>query len=101
MRKYPPKVTNPQLNPRCLADLLINYSRPSKLGYAASSQLFPCTARNVNKFLKALSFRAGLSWTLIEYWMGHKMGKVKRAYFVPPVEEQRRLYMMAEERLEP
>ena len=94
----------------------------------SSSRLFPCTARNVNKFLKTLSFRAGLGWTvsshdlrkyfstrlktarvndprfnetLIEYWMGHKMGKVKRAYFVPPVEEQLRLYMMAEERLEP
>ncbi len=39
--------------------------------------------------------------TLIEYWMSHKMGKVKRAYFVPPVEEQLRLYMMAEERLKP
>jgi len=33
--------------------------------------------------------------------MGRKMDKVKRAYFVPPVEEQLRLYMMAEERLEP
>jgi len=93
----------------------------------SSSRLFPCTARNVNKFLKALSFRAGLGWTvsshdlrkyfstrlktarvndpafnetLIEYWMGHSIGKVKKAYFIPPVEEQLRLYKLAEERLE-
>ncbi|MHA1711556.1 MAG: tyrosine-type recombinase/integrase, partial [Candidatus Freyarchaeota archaeon] len=93
-----------------------------------SSRLFPCTARNVNKFLKTLSFRAGISWTvsshdlrkffstqlkmarvndpafnetLIEYWMGHSIGKVKKAYFIPTVEEQLRLYRLAEERLEP
>ena len=39
--------------------------------------------------------------TLIEYWQGHSLGKVKGAYFVPPVEEQLRLYKLAEQRLEP
>ena len=90
--------------------------------------LFPCTARNVNKFLRTLSFKAGLDWivtshdlrkffstqlkmtrvndpafneTLIEYWMGHALGKVRGAYFIPSVEEQLRLYKLAEERLEP
>jgi len=92
------------------------------------SRLFPITARAVNKFLKTLSIRAGLDWivsshdlrkffstqlkmarvndpafneTLIEYWMGHSLGKVRGAYFIPRVEEQLRLYKQAEERLEP
>ena len=93
-----------------------------------SSRLFPCTARNVNSFLERMSVRAGLGWrvsshdlrkyfatslklarvndpafneSLIEYWQGHSLGKVKGAYFVPPVEEQLRLYKMAEKRLQP
>jgi len=79
-----------------------------------SSRLFSCTARNVNSFLERMSERAGLGWkvsshdlrkffatnlklarvndqafneTLIEYWQGHSLGKVKAAYFVPPVKE--------------
>jgi len=97
-------------------------------GLKGSSRLFPCTARNVNSFLYRMSVRAGLGWsvsshdlrkffatnlklarvndpafneTLIEYWQGHSLGKVKGAYFVPPVEEQLRLYKLAEPRLEP
>ena len=87
------------------------------------ARLFPCTARNVNKFLKALSLKAGLGWivsshdlrkyfntqmklaglneTLVEYWMGHSLGKVRGAYFIPPVEEQLRLYKQAEKWLLP
>jgi len=87
-----------------------------------SDRLFPITARAVNKFLKVLSFRAGLEWTpsshdlrkyfntqmklaglnkiLVEYWMGHSLGKVRGAYFIPPVEEQLRLYKQAEKWLE-
>lgn len=93
-----------------------------------SSRLFPCTARNVNNFLARLSGEAVLDWkvsshdlrkyyatnlklarvndpafneTLIEYWQGHSLGKVRGAYFVPPVEEQLRLYKIAQQRLEP
>jgi integrase len=93
-----------------------------------SSRLFPCTARNVNSFLKRMSDRAELGWrvsshdlrkffttslklarvndpafneSLVEYWQGHSLGKVRGAYFIPPVEEQLRLYKMAESRLEP
>jgi len=87
------------------------------------SRLFPCTARNVNKFLRNLSIRAGLDWivsshdlrkyfntqmklaglneTLVEFWMGHSLGRVRGAYFIPPVEEQLRLYREAERWLEP
>jgi len=39
--------------------------------------------------------------TLIEYWMGHAIPKVKAAYFIPPVEEQAKLYLQAEPRLAP
>jgi len=93
-----------------------------------ADRLFPCTSRNVNNFLKQLSSKARLEWTvsshdlrkyfatnlklarvndpafnetLFEYWQGHSLGKVKGAYFLPPVEEQLRLYKLAEPRLEP
>ena len=88
-----------------------------------SDRLFLITARAVNKFLKTISFRAGLELTpsshdlrkyfntrmklaglnetLVEYWMGHSLGKVRGAYFIPPVEEQPHLYMHAERWLEP
>ena len=39
--------------------------------------------------------------TLVEYWQGHSLGKVRGAYFIPPVQEQLRLYKLAEQRLEP
>lgn len=91
-------------------------------------RLFPCTDRNVDRVLARLSLKAGLGFTasshdlrkffstslkmarvndpafnetLIEYWMGHSLGKVRGSYFVPPFEEQLRLYKLAEERLEP
>jgi site-specific recombinase XerD len=85
--------------------------------------LFPCTSRNVRDFLQRLSNKAdfecavhshrlrkffltnlkmaGLNETLVEYWMGHKLGKVRSAYFKPPMDEQLRLYKQAEKRLEP
>lgn len=96
-------------------------------GLKQHDRLIPYTARGVNKFLKRLSYGAGLEWkvsshdlrkffatnlklarvndpafneALIEYWQGHSLGKVKGAYFVPPVEEQLRLYKLAEKRLE-
>jgi len=97
-------------------------------GFETSSLLFPCTTRNVNSFLRRMSSSAGLNWnvsshdlrkffatnlklarvndpafndSLVEYWQGHSLGKVKGAYFIPPVEEQLRIYKMAEPRLEP
>jgi len=108
-------------------EALTEYLSASK-GFKEADSLFPCTARNVNGFLKRLSSRAGLRWTvsshdlrkyfatnlklarvndpafnetLIEYWQGHSLGKVRGAYFLPPVEEQLRLYKLAEQRLEP
>jgi integrase len=112
---------------RMTAEALTPYLQ-SKAKLEDLSPLFPCTARSVNSFLGRMSVRAGLGWkvsshdlrkyfatnlklarandpafneTLIEYWQGHSLGKVKGAYFVPPVEEQLRLYKLAESRLEP
>jgi len=79
-------------------------------------------------FLGRVSSRAGLGWkvsshsfrkffsnslkttrlgdpafndSLIDYWMGHKLGRVQGAYTAPPVEDQLRLYVLAEPRLDP
>jgi integrase len=97
-------------------------------GLEGPSRIFCCTARNVNSLLGRMSVRAGIGWrvsshdlrkffatslklarvndpafneTLVEYWQGHSLGKVRGAYFVPPVEEQLCLYKLAEKRLEP
>jgi len=105
---------------------LKEYLKTRKLN--PTSKLIPCTPQNVRHFLAKLSDKAGLDWkvgthtlrkyfytnlslarvnspafndTLIEFWMGHSLGKVKGAYFIPPVEEQLRLYKLAETRLEP
>jgi len=100
----------------------------TRKGLKSSSRLFPYTRRGVNKFLGSLSYNARISFevsshdlrkffatqlklarvndpafneTLVEYWQGHSLGKVKGAYFIPPVKEQLRLYKLAEKRLEP
>jgi integrase len=105
---------------------LKEYLKMRKLNPASRRIL--CTPQNVRHFLARLSDRAGVSFrvgshtlrkyfytnlslarvnspafndTLIEYWMGHSLGKVKGAYFIPPMEEQLRLYKLAETRLEP
>jgi len=91
-----------------------------------SSPVFPCTQQNISYFLAKISDRAGVTFrvsshdlrkyfntqlkmarvdspafndTLIEYWMGHSLGKVKGAYFIPSVEEQLRLYKLASQYL--
>jgi integrase len=85
-------------------------------------RLFPCTDSNIRKLLQRLSRKAGLepvrshrlrkffntnmkmaglNETLVESWMGHNLGKIRAAYFIPPVEEQLKLYKQAEKHLEP
>ena len=39
--------------------------------------------------------------SLIEYWMGHSLPRTQGAYTAPPVEDQLRLYVLAEPRLDP
>jgi len=84
--------------------------------------------KNFDDVLRRLSFKAGLDWhvsshdlrkffsnslktahpgdpafndSLIEYWMGHKLPRTKGAYTAPPIEDQFRLYILAEPRLDP
>jgi len=84
--------------------------------------------KNFDEVLRRLSPRAGLEWyvsshdlrkffsnslktahpgdpafndSLVEYWMGHSLGRVRGAYTAPPLEDQIRLYMLAEPRLDP
>jgi len=97
-------------------------------GYQPRGQLFPYSDRGiqlavkrafelagVRKYITPHSFRRffsttlkmvartgdvrGLSPELIEYWMGHALNPTLRAYFVPPVEEQKRIYREVEPHL--
>jgi len=42
---------------------------------------------------------AGISDTLVEWWTGHSLGKVKVAYNIPPVQLQREIYREAYPRI--
>ena len=84
--------------------------------------------RNFDEVLRRLSSKAGLGWyvsshdlrkffsnslktahpgdpafndSLIEYWMGHSLSRTQGVYTAPPVEDQLRLYILAEPRLDP
>jgi len=57
------------------------------------------TSHSLRKFFKtyvSIGIRNyGATELLTEYWMGHTLGKVKGAYFAPPVEEQAKIYTTA------
>jgi len=53
------------------------------------------TPHILRKFFNTYMKLAKVNESVIEYWMGHSLGKVKSAYFVPPVQEQMKLYMEA------
>jgi len=84
--------------------------------------------KNFDDVLRRLSSKAGLDWdvsshdlrkffsnslktahpgdpafnnSLIEYWMGHSLPRTQGAYTAPTVEDQLRLYVLAEPRLDP
>jgi len=42
---------------------------------------------------------AGVSDTLVEYWAGHSLGKVKGAYNIPPIQLQKEIYTEAYPRI--
>lgn len=94
----------------------------------AKQRLFPYIPRTINEFLYRASARAKLPWRisshklrmyfstslkmtrlndpafnndLIEYWMGHSLGRTRGAYMAPPIMRQLELYKAAENRLEP
>ena len=38
----------------------------------------------------------GLTPILVEYWMGHKISRTEKAYFIPPVDVQKKIYSSVE-----
>jgi hypothetical protein len=52
----------------------------------------PVRPYDLRKYLNTRLKLAGMNETLVEYMMGHSLGRVKGAYFVPPVIELRKVY---------
>lgn len=52
----------------------------------------PVRPYDLRKFFNTRLKLAGMNETLVEYMMGHSLGRVKGAYFVPPVIELRKVY---------
>jgi len=95
---------------------LTNYI--DEYGLGSSEPLFNLTARSVERIVKNAGIKAGfetyvtphclrklfstylklagVNETVVEYMMGHKLGGVRGAYFVPPVEELEKIYIKAE-----
>ena len=61
-------------------------SKTAKLGY----RLLP---HSIRKYFNTYMKLSGMNESLIEYLMGHSLGEVRGAYFVPPVEELAKVYM--------
>jgi len=53
------------------------------------------TPHMIRKFFNTYMKLAKVNESVVEYWMGHSLGKVKAAYFIPPVPEQIKLYTEA------
>jgi len=56
----------------------------------------PVYPHSLRKFFNTYLKLAGVNETVVEYMMGHKLGGVRGAYFVPPVEELEKIYIKAE-----
>lgn len=52
----------------------------------------PVRPYDLRKYFNTRLKLAGMNETLVEYMMGHSLGRVKGAYFVPPVLESRRFH---------
>jgi len=52
----------------------------------------PVRPYDLRKYFNTRLKLAGMNETLVEYMMGHSLGRVKGAYFVPPVMELRKVY---------
>jgi len=56
------------------------------------SKEVPVRPYDLRKYFNTRLKLAGLNETICEYFMGHSLGRVKGAYFVPPVMELRKIY---------
>jgi len=56
------------------------------------SEEVPVRPYDLRKYFNTRLKLAGLNETICEYFMGHSLGRVKGAYFVPPVMELRKVY---------
>jgi len=94
----------------------IRVQRPSDILFPYSERTIQLavreTFRRIGKYVTPHSFRKffsttlktaakmgdvrGLTFELIEYWMGHKLNPTLKAYFVPPREIQKRIYREVE-----
>lgn len=52
----------------------------------------PVRPYDLRKYFNTCLKLAGINETLVEYMMGHSLGRVRGAYFVPPVLELRKVY---------
>lgn len=57
-----------------------------------SSDDTPLSPYSFRKYFFTTLKLAGVNDTLVEYWGGHSLGRVKGAYFVPPVQDQVHVY---------
>lgn len=54
------------------------------------------TPHSLRRFFNTFMKLAGVNEAVIEYMMGHSLGRVRSAYFIPPKEELEKVYLKAE-----
>jgi len=89
--------------PKSQTERIFNFSdrylqtRVIKVAYMAGvgTDDLPVRPYSFRKFFNTQMRMAGVNETVIEYWMGHALGKVRGAYFVPPVQQQIEIYNQA------
>jgi len=52
----------------------------------------PVRPYDLRKYFNTRLKLAGMNETLVEYMLGHSLGRVKAAYFIPPVSDLRKVY---------
>jgi len=57
-----------------------------------ATEKVPIRPYDLRKYFNTCLKLAGMNETIVEYMMGHSLGRVKGAYFVPPVVELRKVY---------
>jgi len=78
---------------RYVKDLLPKAAK--KAGIKGPPVTTHCLRKYFNTYTKIGIRNYGATELLVEYWMGHSIGRTKGAYLAPPVEEQAKLYLTA------